>query len=889
VNAALYWACAATLTALTLLAVYQWMLALASFLPRRQRSRGAPTARSRFVVLIPAHNEEAGLASTLRSLERVDYPNSSVRVVVVADRCDDGTARLARESGVTCLERRSGPPGKGSAIAWALDTLQQDGVEFDALVVVDADTIAHRDLLTAFDEGLQAGHEVQQGYNYLSNPWDTPFTRIISVTSVLRNSLFYGGKERLGLPSMLSGTGMCFSRPLLDRQGWSALSVGEDWEFSATLLLSGDQVHFNRAARVMATESRGFSQASSQRLRWASGRHAVAGSGAVALFRAGVRRRRLDLCDAALTIVAPTYSAQATLAVLCLAASWYLSADPAWRVWYAWAAGVTTLLAGYFLLGVALTESPAKALAGIVLIPAFLPWRMTIEILGLLGYGRTQWGRTSRVVSVLAGMCVLAGGTRAGAQTIFEDDFEQDTVVNGLIGSWDGPHDPTTMYMTDQVAHSGRRSLEMKYVPGSHGSSFMYKLFLDQGLIFGRDQVHVRWYQRWSPGFIWEPSSTKMVILRPLGGYPQFYPEVLWANGQLAIQAQVTREANWDSEDFYQNRGNPVVFGSDRWYCIEVLVKLNTPGAADGELAAWIDGELKLQYTGREFRGSLPTDPAPSTAQIQAVGASGYYGGLTEVPQLQFSWQDDFVISTQRIGFQFLSDDFEGDITDVNGMISGWDGPARPSVMYQSDQRPHDGARSLQLDYIPGSTGAGYMYRHFPGQQQVYLRWYQQWSAGFAWEPAGTGLLGVKTSASYPQFYPFAVGVDGTFAIQAQVVAERQWGSENFFVNQGDPVSFAPDRWYCIEVFVKLNTPGAADGQLAAWIDGEQKLFYDAREFRGSRPDDPAPSTTAIDAFVVSGQYGGLTPVPQAQSSWHDDHVGATERIGCRAYPPTSR
>jgi cellulose synthase/poly-beta-1,6-N-acetylglucosamine synthase-like glycosyltransferase len=882
-NAALYWACAATLTALSLLVVYQWVLALASMLPRRWRTHAYRTARSRFVVLIPAHNEQAGLRATLRSLERIDYPGTSVQVVVVADRCDDGTAALARACGVTCLDRRTGPPGKGAAIAWALDTMQQQGVEFDALVIVDADTIAHGDLLTAFDEGLQAGHAVQQGYNYLSNPWDTPFTRIIAVTSVLRNGLFYGGKERLGLPAMLSGTGMCFSRQLLERHGWTALSVGEDWEFSATLLLNGDHVHFNRAARVMASESRGFKQASSQRLRWASGRHAVAGTGAVALFKAGVRRCRLDLCDAALTIIAPTYSVQATLAFLCLATSWLLAADPAWRVWFVWATGVTTLLAGYFLLGVALTESPAKALAGIVLIPVFLPWRMTIEILGLLGYGRKQWVRTSRAVSILAGVCVLSGGARADVQAIFQDDFEQDTVLNGIIGAWDGPHDPSTMYLTDQMAHSGRRSLEMKYIPGSHGASFMYKLMLPQ------DQIYVRWYQRWSTGFVWEPSATKMVILRPIGGYPQFYPEVMWATGQLAIQAQVTREASWDSENFYQNRGDPVVFGSDRWYCVEVFVKLNTPGAADGELAAWIDGELKLQYTGREFRGALPTDPAPSTATIQAVGATGYYGGVTPVPQLQFSWQDDFVVSTQPIGFQFLSDDFEGDATDENGAISGWDGPARPSVMYQSDQRSHSGERSLQLDYTPGSTGAGYMYRHFPGQQQVYLRWYQQWSTGFMWEPSGTGLLGVRTSASYPQFYPFTFGVDGTFAIQAQVVAEQGWGSENFFVNQGDPVSFVPDRWYCIEVFVKLNAPDAADGRLDAWIDGEHKLSYGGRQFRGSQPDDPAPSTAALDAFLVTGNYGGQTTVPQLQSSWQDDYVGATERIGCQAYPPTAR
>ena len=45
---------------------------------------------------------------------------------------------------------------------------------------------------------------------------------------------------------------------------------------------------------------------------------------------------------------------------------------------------VIAMLAAYFALGVALTESPMRALKGVVLIPAFLPWRMAIEILGLL-------------------------------------------------------------------------------------------------------------------------------------------------------------------------------------------------------------------------------------------------------------------------------------------------------------------------------------------------------------------------------------------------------------------------------------------------------------------------------------------------------------------------
>ena len=122
----------------------------------------------------------------------------------------------------------------------------------------------------------------------------------------------------------------------------------------------------------------------------------MAAAGAGDLVKAGLRRRRPALWDAALTIVAPTYSAQATLALFALVVSWFVSREPGWHFLAAWAAGVMALLAGYFLLGVTRTEAPGRALAGIMLIPAFLPWRVAIEILGLLGYGRTRWVRTSR-------------------------------------------------------------------------------------------------------------------------------------------------------------------------------------------------------------------------------------------------------------------------------------------------------------------------------------------------------------------------------------------------------------------------------------------------------------------------------------------------------------
>ena len=352
--------------------------------------------QARFLVLIPAHNEEVGIASTLESLRNLDYPSERYRVLVIADRCVDGTAVVARSRNAQCFERFDGQPGKGAALAWGVQEARNAQIAFNAVVIVDADTLVDRELLSAFNVEFQAGRQVQQGYNYISNPWASPFTRIMAVTCVLRNGRYYAGKMAIGLQGMLMGTGMCLGAGILERHGWTALSVGEDLEFSAELLLGGEKIYFNPLAKTFAKESQNFKQASHQRLRWASGRYAVMGSKVWALIRQGIRTSSFSLIDSAVTLVVPNYSSQASLALLCVVGSWVNAGDPFWGFSFHWAVALFAAIASYFVLGIFSTEAPGKALAGLILVPVFLPWRLTIELLGMLGYGRRDWGRISR-------------------------------------------------------------------------------------------------------------------------------------------------------------------------------------------------------------------------------------------------------------------------------------------------------------------------------------------------------------------------------------------------------------------------------------------------------------------------------------------------------------
>lgn len=315
---------------------------------------------------------------------------------MIADRCNDGTAEVARKSGVTCFERVTGEGVKGSAIAWGIQEASQKGLTFDALVIVDADTRVNPSLLTALSAGVSQGHKVQQGFNFVSNPWETAFTRVIAVTSTLKNGLFYTGKSLIGLSGMLQGTGMCMHRTIVERFGWDAFSVGEDWEFSVSLLLAGEKIHFNSDAIIYARESSGVRQASQQRLRWATGRYAVARNGAWRLVKKSVEKRSFALLDAATTLLCPNYSTQASLALICTAVSWYLWSHGFWMALFPVSLALVFSLVAFFVLGVFKTGSPLRTLAGIPFIVIFLPWRLGVEILGMLGYGRKNWGRASR-------------------------------------------------------------------------------------------------------------------------------------------------------------------------------------------------------------------------------------------------------------------------------------------------------------------------------------------------------------------------------------------------------------------------------------------------------------------------------------------------------------
>jgi glycosyltransferase involved in cell wall biosynthesis len=114
--------------------------------PARRRSAPATEGQglrpADVAVLIPAHDEEAGIGATIGSALRLV---SADNIHVIADGCSDATAGIAGSYGVNVLVLEPGQ-GKASGISEALEHFAIPD-RFEVLLVIDADTELSEDYL----------------------------------------------------------------------------------------------------------------------------------------------------------------------------------------------------------------------------------------------------------------------------------------------------------------------------------------------------------------------------------------------------------------------------------------------------------------------------------------------------------------------------------------------------------------------------------------------------------------------------------------------------------------------------------------------------------------------------------------------------------------------
>ena len=370
---------------------YLFLLALAA---REEEAPAYGVPRLKFDFVVPAHNEEAGIAETVKSLRAVDYPERFYRVLVVADNCRDQTAEKAREAGAIVLVRNdSKRRGKGYALAHAFELALRDRIA-DAVVVIDADTTVSPNLLKAFAARIEAGAHAVQAEYAVRNPNASWRTRLMVVALALFHGVRSHARERFHVSAGLRGNGMAFSRQLLEEVPHDAFSLVEDLEYGIRLGLAGHRVYYAGEARVYGEMVSTEEAARSQRRRWEGGRLEIARAHARELIAKGFRQRDPILLDLAADVLVPPL----TYIFLATAVGFFVSV--AWSMHFSAVAAYAWGLALYFVLfyvarGWVLSGTGVRGLTALAHAPVFIVWKLGLA-LTRPRHAKGEWVRTTR-------------------------------------------------------------------------------------------------------------------------------------------------------------------------------------------------------------------------------------------------------------------------------------------------------------------------------------------------------------------------------------------------------------------------------------------------------------------------------------------------------------
>jgi cellulose synthase/poly-beta-1,6-N-acetylglucosamine synthase-like glycosyltransferase len=375
---------------------YLLLLALASI-----RSASSPLINNRrpltrFIVAIPAHDEETVIGATVQRMKKLVYPTELFSVHIVADHCSDNTATIARQAGAFVHERNEGPrTGKGAALSWLFKRVLDDSS--DAIVIFDSDTRVDPNFLRIMDARLAQGDQVVQGQHIISNPDSGWFPALTWAMFLIDNRFQNLGRSNLGWSAKHMGDAICFRADVLRKMGWGE-GLTDDYQLRQRLLLEGVKIAYEPAAKGYGEAPRTWAQARAQRARWLRGTQDASQQFAPRLLMEGIKHHDAALLDGAMQAYFPSYS---TFTLICLIilltmVNVNLLIGPlfAWELVLVWAV-ILGIVFVYPLIGLALEKAPPKAYLVILSGPFFILWRTWLALTARFGSKPVTWIRTA--------------------------------------------------------------------------------------------------------------------------------------------------------------------------------------------------------------------------------------------------------------------------------------------------------------------------------------------------------------------------------------------------------------------------------------------------------------------------------------------------------------
>jgi N-acetylglucosaminyltransferase len=233
--------------------------------PRHRPVVTPDVAALTLTVVIPAHNEAAGLPETLSAIGRQTIVPE--RVIVVDDASTDGTAEIARAYGAEVIRRDQCLGSKSLVLNHAL--LDCDT---DIILNVDGDTVIGDDFIERIKVPFtDPDVAVAAGTVQVWNPKGI-IQRGRQAEYLLSFHLYRPLQNLWASPLVCSGAACAYRRDLLVANGgFPDGTIAEDMDYTWRMMLTGHRAVYVSGAECFAIDPKTSAQLRTQLWRWMSG------------------------------------------------------------------------------------------------------------------------------------------------------------------------------------------------------------------------------------------------------------------------------------------------------------------------------------------------------------------------------------------------------------------------------------------------------------------------------------------------------------------------------------------------------------------------------------------------------------------------------------------
>jgi cellulose synthase/poly-beta-1,6-N-acetylglucosamine synthase-like glycosyltransferase len=362
----------------------------------REKPVSAGGGAPKTLLLMPAHNESATIAETLKRLKPI--LQDQLGLLVVADNCSDDTADIARAHGVDVIERIAPDArGKGYALAFGRDHLQKMPAENrpECIIVFDADCESDaRSMAILSEYCITRDVVVQAHYVLAADRQAKPMVQISNFAFWMKNVIRQRGGKRLGAAALLTGTGMAFPWPLFAKLPLATSNIVEDLGLGIYLTHMGKApVYLDQAVvqSVAASEQATLGQ----RTRWEHGFIAMARQHGIKALFEGMKRGNRKLFQLGLHLMVPPLAmlfAAAGAALIAIAALAFLSGNlyPFGALLLSLTLAALAVVFAWYLGG-----RPWLSPGAFLKLPFYMLWKIPV-FLRLVRGDNPGWNRTER-------------------------------------------------------------------------------------------------------------------------------------------------------------------------------------------------------------------------------------------------------------------------------------------------------------------------------------------------------------------------------------------------------------------------------------------------------------------------------------------------------------